>query len=118
MVLGDPNGVKGPPSSGRGDGGGIGDGHKGGVGSDNGPGAGPCTGDCGFGSSFHPVSGASAPQVIYQVEPEFSDAARKAKQQGVVMIAVVVDADGRVKDPHVVQALGLGLDEKALEAVK
>lgn len=119
MVLGDPSGVKGPASNGPGDGGGIGPGHGTGVGPGNGPGGGPCSGDCGFGvATFRGVTGASAPQVIYQVDPEFSDAARKAKHQGVVMIAVIVDTDGRVKDPHVVQALGLGLDERALEAVK
>jgi TonB family protein len=56
--------------------------------------------------------------LVYSKDPEFSDEARKAKYQGVVLIGIVVDAAGRVVNPHVLQALGMGLDERALEAVK
>jgi TonB family protein len=52
------------------------------------------------------------------VEPEFTDAARKAKYQGTVEVSIIVDADGTVRDARVVHAVGLGLDERALEAVK
>ncbi len=57
------------------------------------------------------------PQLIYKVEPEFSEEARKAKHQGVVVLAIEVDASGHVRNVHVRQSLGLGLDEKAIEAV-
>jgi periplasmic protein TonB len=61
--------------------------------------------------------GVTVPQVIYNPEPSFSDEARKAKQQGVVMLLLVVGKDGRPYDIHVTQSLGMGLDEKAIEAV-
>lgn len=57
------------------------------------------------------------PQLIYKVEPEFSEAARKAKYQGTVLLAIEVDTDGRTRNLRVIEPLGLGLDEKAIEAV-
>jgi len=57
------------------------------------------------------------PQVIYKVEPEFSEEARKAKYQGVVVLAIEVDSNGRVQNPRILRHLGLGLDERAIEAV-
>lgn len=57
------------------------------------------------------------PQVIYKVEPEFSEEARKAKFQGIVVLAIEVDATGKARGFRIVQPLGLGLDEKAVEAV-
>jgi TonB family protein len=59
----------------------------------------------------------SAPYQINQVEAEFSDEARRAKYQGIVVVAIIVDKDGNPKNPRVVRALGMGLDEKAIEAV-
>jgi len=57
------------------------------------------------------------PQVIYNPEPSFSDQARKAKQQGEVVLLLVVGKDGRPYNIRVGQSLGMGLDEKAVEAV-
>jgi len=57
------------------------------------------------------------PQVIYNPEPSFSDQARKAKVQGVVLTLLVVGKDGRPYDVRVGQSLGMGLDERAIEAV-
>jgi len=62
--------------------------------------------------------GVTAPTLIYKVEPEYSEEARKAKFQGTVVLYVVVDEKGMPRDLKVVRALGLGLDEKAIEAVK
>lgn len=61
--------------------------------------------------------GVTVPQVIYGPEPGFSDEARKAKQQGTVQLLVVVGKDGRTSNIRVSQSLGMGLDEKAVEAV-
>jgi TonB family protein len=58
------------------------------------------------------------PQPIYSPEPSFSDEARKAKFQGIVQLMVVVGSDGHVYNIRVRQSLGMGLDEKAIEAVK
>jgi TonB family protein len=60
----------------------------------------------------------SAPTVIYQAEPQFTEEARKAKFSGVVLVNLVVDQEGHPQNVHIVRAVGLGLDEKAVEAVK
>ena len=62
--------------------------------------------------------GVSQPAVIFKVDPEYSEEARKAKYSGTVMLAVIVDTEGRARDIHVVKSLGMGLDEKAIEAVE
>lgn len=114
---GDPLGKLGPPSNGTGSGGGIGSGKGGGVGSGNGGGVGPGSGG-GFGDGVYRAgNGVSQPQLISKVEPEYSEEARKAKHQGVVVLQIVVDAHGNAVNPHVIRSLGLGLDEKATEAV-
>src|SRR4051794_23860443 len=107
-AIGDPHGVLGPASDGPGKGRGIGDGTGDGIGGGALNGASP----------FLPGGGVSMPRVIYDPEPEYTDEARKLKQQGNVLLACVVGADGRVHDARVQHALGLGLDEKAIEAVK
>ena len=61
--------------------------------------------------------GASAPVPIYKPEPQYTKQALKAKLQGNVMLAVVVDVDGKAKNIQVVRSLGMGLDEKAVEVV-
>lgn len=116
--LGDPlsNGVL--PSNGTGSGGGIGEGRGGGIGPGNGPGFGPGEGGGYGGGIFHVGGGVSAPRVIYQVDPEFSEEARKAKYQGTCTLYLVVDTNGRPRNIRVGSSLGMGLDEKAIEAVK
>jgi protein TonB len=68
-------------------------------------------------SEVHRERGVTPPQLVYKVEPEFSEEARKAKYQGVVVLTIQVDPGGNVRNIHVRQSLGLGLDEKAIEAV-
>jgi len=119
-VLGDPysHNVSGPDSNGTGTGGGIGSGSGGGVGSGSGPGVGPGYGG-GIGGGLYSVGGGvSAPKPTFAPDPEYSDEARKAKYQGVVILWCVVGADGRVRDVRVQRSLGMGLDEKAIEAVR
>jgi periplasmic protein TonB len=65
----------------------------------------------------HRGRGVTPPQLLYKVEPEFSEEARKAKHQSVVLLSIEVDASGGVRKVRVLQSLGLGLDEKAVEAV-
>ena len=73
------------------------------------------TGRPGLGSQH--IRPTTPPRVLYQVEPEFSEEARKAKYQGIVVLSIEVDIDGRAREIRVVRSLGLGLDEKAVEAV-
>ena len=63
-------------------------------------------------------AGVSQPSVIFKQDPEYSEEARKAKLSGTVLLAVVVDKEGLARDVRVVRPLGLGLDEKAVEAVQ
>jgi TonB family protein len=105
-------------SNGEGSGGGMGTGSGGGLGSGNGNGYGPGTGG-NAGGGLERIGGrVSAPQPLNQVEAEFSDEARRAKYQGVCLISLIVDIHGDPQNPRVVRTLGMGLDEKALEAVR
>jgi periplasmic protein TonB len=58
------------------------------------------------------------PRPLYAPDPDYSDAARKAKYQGSVILWLVVGADGRPHNLRVARSLGMGLDEKALDAVR
>jgi protein TonB len=51
-------------------------------------------------------------------EPGYTEEARKAKLQGKVLLQVLVGADGTAKRVKIVQGLGMGLDERAEEAVR
>ncbi|HVP43299.1 MAG TPA: energy transducer TonB [Terriglobales bacterium] len=117
--LGDPlSKVSGPPSNGVGSGGGIGSGSGGGVGSGSGPGVGPGSGGGIGGGVFRVGGGVSAPRPLSTPDPEYSEEARKAKYQGVVVLWLIVDQNGNPRDIRVSRSLGLGLDEKAVEAVR
>ena len=88
------------------------------MGSGSGAGVGPGTGG-GYGTGVYQVgNGVRPPVPIFAPEPEFSDQARMAKYQGLCIVEVVVDTNGLPRDPKVVRPLGMGLDQKALEAVR
>jgi TonB family protein len=105
-------------SNGQGGGSGMGTGSGGGLGSGSGNGYGPGYGGGAGGGLYKVGGGVSAPVPLNSVEAEFSDEARRAKYQGVCLISMIVDAQGNPQNPRVVRALGMGLDEKALEAVR
>jgi TonB family protein len=102
--------------NGSGYGGGIGNGSGGGIGNGKGPGAGNGTGGGTGGDAYRPGGGVSKPVAIYKPEPEYSEEGRKAKRQGEVVLSLVVDENGKARDIKVIHSLGLGLDEKAVEA--
>ncbi len=115
--LGSPWAAPGPPSPGNGKAGYLGDG-------EGGP-AGPGIGRKGIGpDSGSNVGGSSkctqsvSPVLLFKVEPEFTEEARKARVQGAVMIKAIINELGVVMQPQVTRSLGLGLDERALEAVE
>ena len=117
--LGDPlSHLPSVPSNGTGSGGGIGSGSGGGVGVGEGPGFGAGHGGGTGGGAYRVGGGVSAPRVIYQPDPEYSEEARKVKHMGTVVLWLVVGPDGKPQNIRVSRTLGLGLDEKAIEAVK
>jgi periplasmic protein TonB len=116
--LGDPKSSAVIPSNGPGSYGGIGPGSGGGVGPGNGRGVGPGDEAGMGGGAYRPGKGVTPPRVIYQTDPEFSEEARKAKYQGTCVLGLVVDANGHPTQIRVLSALGMGLDEKAIESVK
>ncbi len=117
-TIGMKSGVNVVLSNGTGGGGGMGSGNGGGLGSGNGIGYGPGSG-WNTGGGLAQVGGrVSAPIPLFQPEAEFSDEARRAKYQGVCLVGLIVDAQGNPQNVHIVRALGMGLDEKAMEAVR
>jgi protein TonB len=96
----------------------MGNGSGTGLGSGNGSGLGPGSGGNTGGGPRRIGGGVSAPKVIYQVEPEFSEEARKAKVAGNVLVNLWVDTNGNPSHVHVIRGVGMGLDEKAVEAVR
>jgi len=117
-LYGDPLSKYMTPSNGQGSGGGIGNGKGGGVGNGDGGGYGPGKGGGVGGGVFRVGGGVSAPVLLSKTEPEYSEEARKAKHQGTVMLYVQIDPSGHATNIKVVKSLGLGLDEKAIEAVQ
>jgi TonB family protein len=106
------------PSNGTGGNSGMGSYHGTGIGLGGGPGFGSGTnGGCCDGV-FAPGKGVTAPRPIYEPDPEYSEEARKAKYQGTVVLAIVVDRSGHPRDVRIARSLGMGLDEKAIEAVQ
>ncbi len=96
----------------------MGNGNGTGIGSGDGAGIGPGSGG-NIGGGVYQVGGSVRPPiVVYQVDPEFSEEARKAKFSGNVVVSLIVGADGRPRNVHVLRGVGMGLDEKAVEAVQ
>jgi len=96
----------------------LGNGAGSGLGSGSGAGIGPGVGG-NYGGGLRKVGGGvSAPQLVSKVEPEFSEEARHAKFMGTVTVNLIVDAEGRPQNVHVIRGVGMGLDQKALEAVR
>ena len=118
-MLGDPLAKMVSDSDGPGSGGGMGDGDGTGIGPGHGQGLGPGW-DGGIGGrSFKPGSnGVGYPTCDYCPDAKYSEEARKAKFQGVVLLQLIVAADGRATNIEVVRGPGLGLEEQAVAAVK
>jgi protein TonB len=96
----------------------LGNGTGTGIGSGNGSGIGPGSGSNTGGGPVAVGGGVSKPVVLYQPEAEFSEEARKAKFSGNVLVYLWIDTDGKPSHVRVVRPIGMGLDEKAVEAVR
>jgi periplasmic protein TonB len=96
----------------------MGNGSGSGLGGGNGSGLGVGSGGNTGGGPRRIGGGVSAPVLLYSVEPEFSEEARKAKVAGNVLVNIWVDAQGVPIRARVLKGVGMGLDEKAVAAVK
>ena len=96
----------------------MGNGKGSGIGSGSGNGMGAGSGGGTGGGVRRPGGGVSRPEVLFAPEPEFSEEARKAKVAGNVLVYLQVDTNGRPIHVRVIRGIGLGLDEKAMEAVR
>jgi len=111
LTFGDPLATGNSDSLGHGNGTGIGSGTGGGLG----PGEGGGTGGGAFRAG---INGVGVPECIYCPAPQYSDDARKAKYMGSVVLQITVTADGRAVNISIVKDPGMGLGEKAVEAVR
>jgi len=68
--------------------------------------------EVGLGSDVMP------PKPVYHPNPEYVDKARREKINGVVVLAMIVTAEGKVRDVKVIKGLDPGLDKQAIAAVR
>lgn len=97
---------------------GMGDGDRNGVGSGKGNGYRDGAGGGWDGGSYTIGGDVSAPVLVAKFEPEYSDEARRARFSGTVLLSVVVDENGIPRNIRVIRSVGLGLDQKAIDAVQ
>jgi protein TonB len=105
-------------SRGRGDGGGVGSGQGTGIGEGQGPGVGPGWGGGTGGGPYRPGSGIDPPVLLREVKPLYTEEARRRGITGEVVLEIVVRADGAVGDVRLLEGLGYGLDQRAIDAVR
>jgi len=97
----------------------LGHGNGTGIGSGTGGGLGPGeNGGTGGGAFRAGVNGVGVPKCYYQPDPPYSEEARKAKYQGIVVVEAIIETDDRVTNIRIVKSPGLGLDEKTIETVR
>lgn len=107
-----------PPSRGEGQGGGAGTGSGVGLGEGRGSGIGEGEGGGEGGGPYRPGSGVQPPRLLSEVKPDYTEDARRRGLEGEVVLEIVVRRDGRVGDVRVLQGLGGGLDQQAIQAVR
>ena len=103
---------------GSGDGGGSGTGSGTGVGEGEGSGIGPGSGGGTGGGPYRPGSGITAPELLREVKPDYTEDARRRNLEGEVVVEIIVRRDGTVGNMRLLQGLGAGLDQRAMEAVR
>ena len=70
-------------------------------------------------AGFQPLPpGAARPVKVHDVAPEYTELARAARLQGVVILQTAIDQEGNVADVDVLKGLEMGLTEAAVDAVK
>ncbi len=104
--------------SGPGAGGGTGTGDGTGAGAGSGTGIGPGSGGGAGGGPYRPGSGVTPPRLLREVRADYTDQARTSGIEGDVVLEITVQRDGTVGDIRVLEGLGGGLNERAVQAVR
>lgn len=105
-------------SRGPGQGGGAGSGSGTGLGAGDGAGVGPGSGGGTGGGPYRPGSGIQPPRLLREVKADYTEEARQRGLTGEVVLEIVVRRDGSVGDVRVLQGLGGGLNDRAIQAVR
>jgi periplasmic protein TonB len=105
-------------SHGSGIGGGTGTGSGTGIGGGDGAGIGPGSGGGTGGGPYRPGSGIEAPRLVREIKADYTEDARRRGLEGEVVLEIVVRSDGSVGDVKLLQGLGAGLNERAIQAVR
>jgi len=105
-------------SYGPGTGGGMGSGSGQGLGEGSGGGIGPGSGGGTGGGPYRPGTGIAPPQLLREVRANYTDDARRRAIEGDVVLEIVVKRDGSVGQVRVLNSLGGGLEQKAVDAVR
>lgn len=105
-------------SQGPGTGGGVGSGQGTGIGEGDGAGIGPGSGGGTGGGPYRPGSGIAPPELLREVKPEYTADARRRGIEGDVVLEIVVRRDGTVGEVKILQRLGAGLEQRAVDAVR
>jgi TonB family protein len=105
-------------SRGPGELGGVGSGRGTGIGEGDGTGVGPGSGGGTGGGPYRPGSGIEPPRLLREVKADYTEDARRRGIAGDVVLEIVVRRDGSVGDVRILQRLGAGLDERAVQAVR
>jgi TonB family protein len=107
-----------PPSHGPGTDGSVGTGRGGGLGEGAGAGLGPGSGGGTGGGPYRAGSGITPPAILREVKPDYTEEGRRREIEGDVVLEIVVRHDGTVADVTLLQGLGAGLDQRAMDAVR
>jgi periplasmic protein TonB len=67
---------------------------------------------------IHLHAGMTPPRILERVTPLYSETARRARLEGIVVLEAIIDARGQVTEVEIKKPLGLGLDQRAVDAVK
>ena len=70
------------------------------------------------GGPYRPGSGIEPPRVLREVKADYTEDARRRGINGDVVLEIVVRRDGSVGDVKVLQGLGGGLNDRAIQAVR
>ena len=69
-------------------------------------------------STGKPMQLVRRPEILHEVRPTYSEPARRAGVEGVVILELVIDTEGAVQSVKVLRGLPLGLTESAVRAAE